>query len=347
MPGGRTKFSAVWLSAIDSNGQKLSDWCKKGKDDYHGYCNFCGIDIKCDNSGKAQLLQHCTKKKHQEAVKHSVDTKQSKLFFPSTQAEAGPSTSAAKSIGVINYGEASSDAEIYWIAKMACNNYSLRSVDHIGDLFRTMFPDSKVASNFSLSRTSASYIISEGMAPYFTRQMLADLRNSDLPFCVHFDETTTTQVKKQMDLTVRYWSPTHNEVWVRFYTSLFFSHAEGVKVVTAMYNKMQDDGIQVDKMLTLIWDGPNVNKTIFQKMNELISGDHPEFKGLIDLGSCTLHTVHNAFGKGIEQYGKDIDNLCMDLHTLFKYSAARREDYKDIQIEFELPEHAFQQHTEV
>ena len=114
-----------------------------------------------------------------------------------------------------------------------------------------------------------------------------------------------------------------------------------------MYNKMQDDGIQVDKMLTLIRDGPNVNKTIFQKMNELISGDHPEFKGLINLGSCTLHTVHNAFGKGIEQYGKDIDNLCMDLHTLFKYSAARREDYKDIQIEFELPEHAFQQHTEV
>ena len=75
-----------------------------------------------------------------------------------------------------------------------------------------MFPDSKVASNISLSRASASHTISEGMAPYFTCQMLADLRNSDLPFCVHFDETTTTQVKKQMDLTVRYWLPTHNEV---------------------------------------------------------------------------------------------------------------------------------------
>ena len=39
---------------------------------------------------------------------------------------------------------------------------------------------------------------------------------------------------------------------------------------------------------------------------------------------------------------------CVWIFTLFfKYSAARREDYKDIQIEFELPEHAFQQHTEV
>ena len=80
---------------------------------------------------------------------------------------------------------------------------------------------------------------------------------------------------------------------------------EGVKVATAIYDKIQDDGIQVDKSLTLIWHGLNVNKTIFQKMNELISGDHPEFKGLIDLSSCTLHTVHNAFEKGIGQYGKD------------------------------------------
>ena len=82
--------------------------------------------------------------------------------------------------------------------------------------------------------------------------MLAYLRNSDLPFCVHFNKTTTTQVKKQMDLTVRYWLPTHNEVWVSFYTSLFFIHVERVKVATAIYNKMQDDDIQVDKMLTVI-----------------------------------------------------------------------------------------------
>ena len=111
MPGGQTKFSKAWLSTFDSNGQKLSEWCKKGKDDSHGYCIFCAIHIKCDNAGKSQLLQHSTKKKHQEAVKHSVDTKQSKLFFSSTQ--AGPGTSsAARSLGLIKYGEASSEAEI-------------------------------------------------------------------------------------------------------------------------------------------------------------------------------------------------------------------------------------------
>ena len=49
-----------------------------------------------------------------------------------------------------------------------------------------------------------------------------------------------------------------------------------------------------------------MNKTIFQKMNELIQQDYPESKGLIDLRSCTIHRVHNAFGKGIEQYAQKL-----------------------------------------
>ena len=81
MPGRQTKFSTAWLSTFDSNGQKLSEWCKKGKDDYHSYCIFCAIDIKCDNAGKSQVLQHSTKKKHQEAVKHSVDTDRANCSF--------------------------------------------------------------------------------------------------------------------------------------------------------------------------------------------------------------------------------------------------------------------------
>ena len=42
-----------------------------------------------------------------------------------------------------------------------------------------------------------------------------------------------------------------------------------------------------------------MSKTIFQKKNELILQDYPEFPGLIDLGFCTIHTVHNALGKGM------------------------------------------------
>ena len=210
-----------------------------------------------------------------------------------------------------------------------------------------MFPDSKIAEKFKLSCTSASYMIGQGLSPHFTQVLIADLSASELPFSVHFDETTSSQVKKQMDITLRYWSPKHGEIWTGFYTSLFFGHAEGELVATTMYNKMNEDGLPVGRMATLVRDGPNVNKTIFRKMNQLISDDHPQFPGLLDLGSCTIHTVHNAFGKGIQQFGKEIGQLCMDLHSLFKYSAARHEDFKELQFEMDLEMHNFQQHTDV
>ena len=37
--------------------------------------------VKWSNAGKAQLLQHSTKKKYKEAIKHSRDKKQTKLPF--------------------------------------------------------------------------------------------------------------------------------------------------------------------------------------------------------------------------------------------------------------------------
>ena len=60
---------------------------------------------------------------------------------------------------------------------------------------------------------------------------------------MHFDETTTAQVKKQMDVTLRYWSPIHNEVIVSFYTALFLGHAEADKVVSRMTEQFHEENI--------------------------------------------------------------------------------------------------------
>ena len=154
-----------------------------------------------------------------------------------------------------------------------------------------------------------------------------------------------------MDLTLPYWSPTHNEVIVTFYTfifySLFFGHAEADKVVSRVIEQFHEDVIPVDKLNILVRDGPNVNKAIMRKTEQTIKDEHPEFKGFVDLGSCVLHVVHNGFGKGLEMYGKDINQLCLDHHVIFKYSAARRENYQQLQANLGADIETFQQHTKV
>ena len=108
--------------------------------------------------------------------------------------------------------------------------------------------------------------------PYL-RKEADDVNYSDLPFSVHFDETKTAQVKKQMDLTLRYWSPTRSEVI--YYTSLFFGHAEADKVMSRMIEQFHEENSPVDKLITLVRDGPNVNKAIIRKIELTIEDEHP------------------------------------------------------------------------
>ena len=336
---------------MDVNNQSVGEWCRKGKDDFHGYCRFCDAEIKCDNSGKAQLLQHAKKEKHKQATKHVRSNNQAKLLVtasaPSTSSSYTSNRTSGANVISFSYNDASLTAEIYWLAKMASCNFSLRSADHIAHTFKQMFPDSKIAAGFNLSRSSASYMIGEGLAPYFKTFIIDDVKKSNLPFTMHFDETTTAQVKKQMDLTLSYWSPTHNEVWVAYYTSLFFSHAEGAKVASKMFSQMKDDRIPMGKLIALARDCRNVNKTILNELQQMIKDDDPQFGGFVDIGSCVLHVVHNAFGKGLEKYDKEVDQLCLDLHAIFKHSAARREHYQQLQFDTGVDLHTFQQHKEV
>ena len=59
--------------------------------EYQAYCQFCDVQVKCDNAGKTQLLQHSKQKMHIDAIKHSVDKKQKKLVvFQNSQEKVLP-----------------------------------------------------------------------------------------------------------------------------------------------------------------------------------------------------------------------------------------------------------------
>ena len=197
----------------------------------------------------------------------------------------------------------------------------------------------------SMSRTKLSYAIGHGIGPVFKEELISDVRASQSPFSLQYDETTQCQVKKQMKLHIRYWSPVHNEVWIRYYSSEFFGHAEGATVANAIMFTFKNDNVPVPQLLTPGCDGPNVNKTIWRELEQKIRRANPDFQGFVDVGACNIHIVHNSFGKGLDKYGKDAEQLLIDLHSLFKYSAARQQDYKNLQLNLDLELKLFIEHS--
>ena len=96
--------------------------------------------------------------------------------------------------------------------------------------------------------------------------------------------------------------------------------------------------------LNISLDGPNVNKTVKANINAKLKQCFK--RQLVNTGSCQLHVVHNTFRKGLESYGEDIENLCIDLFYFFKLSAKRREDFLKIQQKLDLDEVVFLRHVD-
>ena len=55
-----------------------------------------------------------------------------------------------------------------------------------------------------------SYLVTYALGPYFNQMTIRDIVQGHSYFTLHFDETITVQVKKQMGLLVSYWSELDN-----------------------------------------------------------------------------------------------------------------------------------------
>ena len=70
------------------------------------------------------------------------------------------------------------EAEIRWALKAVESNFSYNSSTGLPELFKTMFPDSAIAQNFTLSERKSSYLVQFGLAPYFSRALVDQVRKN-------------------------------------------------------------------------------------------------------------------------------------------------------------------------
>ena len=114
-----------------------------------------------------------------------------------------------------------------------------------------------------------SHVVRYGFGPYFTQLTVKDIVEGKSFFTLQFQETLTTQVKKQMDLLVCYWSESQHEVKVKYLTSLMLGQAKAVDVVTDMMIALEKLAVPIKLMVSLGMDGPNVNISIMEKLNKI------------------------------------------------------------------------------
>lgn len=139
MPGGKTRFNKSWLDEIDKNGHQIGLWCREIKENpLKAYCTLCQNDINIDNGGITQLVQHSDGGKHTNIAKVRLSASQTRITFGGTGNSSG-------GLLVKCHTDFVTAAEAKWAMKVASSHYSFSSCDGIGDTFRSMFPECKVA----------------------------------------------------------------------------------------------------------------------------------------------------------------------------------------------------------
>lgn len=162
------------------------------------------------------------------------------------------------------------DLTVYFVFQLsnfpfsiAFNDDLIRSCDNTPQLFATMFSNSNIAKEMTMTQTKASYSVTDGLGDLMINDICREVQATDGGFTWIFDETTTNQGKKQMELLLNFLSESQTVVVTKYVTitiCFFFGHATCEEFRNLISGKKFD--IPWNRLVSLSSDVPAIDKKL-------------------------------------------------------------------------------------
>ena len=299
----------------------IGDWCTQ-EDTFTARCRVCLApqnSLNVGSMGKGAILQHAKKDKHQKAFKLSRESNISS-FAKRVEPEQRDNTVKA---------------DIKWALFCAENDLPLAISDAAGKTFASMFPDSKIASQFSSARTKTSYQVTDGLGPTLHETLVKKMQENK--FSVLIDESNKLQGTKYLHILVKFVDQDQLSQTTAFYKAVVVNEATAENIVNAMKEAFVKDHISWDNVLQIMSDSPAVMRG---RLNGVIARIKRTLApNILDYGGCSLHHIHNAVSYGTDAFGEEIEEFAVDLFAFFKHRSGLQDEYKGVQVLLEAEEH--------
>ena len=321
----------------------LSEWITRGKDNHHFCCKVCNNgSLKLDVMGVAAPMNHMkpskdsnNKTKHERNLNvikksHSISSlmvRKSTETIINSQTVSTNNTSTSNTSsgnGTMFSSPAALKAEIVLAVKSFTSHISARTMDEFPLLLQYIFPDSEIAKQVQLHRTKLGYVVNHGLAPYYKEKISAIKDASHFVAC--FDESfNAVSNTKQLDVHIISFNKTIKIV-ERNYIGSFLGHGDAETCLKSLLEVL--DGLDyVNKMIQIGMDGPNINWKLLSMIKEDQSDRNPQAPKVLEIGSCSLHVIHGAFGTAESATDWNLRKFLKNCHSIFKKPPARRSDY--------------------
>ncbi|GFN92215.1 connexin 27.5 [Plakobranchus ocellatus] len=111
--------------------------------EHHSRCEICCSDMKIASGGHSDIQRHTLTPKHMSLAKCQASTTSLVSMFQPRNETANEAIMA----------------EVLFTILLVAHNLPLSMADHMGKLFRAMFPDSEIAEQYACARTKTRHII--------------------------------------------------------------------------------------------------------------------------------------------------------------------------------------------
>lgn len=226
-------------------------------------------------------------------------------------------------------------ATILTVAFVSEHNLSFACVDHLCDLYKRIFPDSKVAQGLNMKRTKAT-AVAHKMSSAISGDLASRLRVNK--FSIIIDETTDSSKTKCLAIVVKYYDMLDSFVRTKLLSLLnvYDENNNGLgESAEALYENMLQIlryfHIPLENCIGFAADTTNV---MFGSANSVVSRLQENFPGIVIL-KCVCHSLHLCSSKACKQLPRQCEDLVRNVYSHFSHSAKKRFSLKHFQGFFE------------
>ena len=301
----KTKFNPEWT-------KKHPCIVKNVDDPEKVYCTVCCKSLSTSHQGYRDIDRHINGQVHQSRTKQLESNRRITDCFVSDR-----DTIALKVIG----------AEVKFTGFLLEHNLPIAVSDHAGPLFKSMFPDSKIAQYYGCARTKTTCILNRALGPEFAKTVFQLVQQQ--PFTLSLNGSNDKEEQKLVPLTVRVFDNDLGMVKSKFLSMCLCNEGTAATYFEKVEEVFVSHDIPWSNCIALSVDSTSVNIGRHNSIKSRLEVKNPSVYTL----GCPCHFVHNAAHKASKMLegatGFDVEELAVDVYYYFDRSTKRKGELQE------------------
>lgn len=300
-------------------------WLKPGPDELKVKCTACDCILTAEIG---VLKTHANRQKHIDALRR----------LPSTSRQVSAMASFVKKNEPQDVQIQT--AEVKLTGFLVEHNLAFKTVDHLTEMLKEIFPDSKIAQQISLKRTKATAIATAVIGETEKEELASKLRKNK--FSVISDESTDVSTQKSSCVVVRLYDDKSKQIVSKFWelSKIFDSSnpdlanegATGKNLFNALINSFEKENVPIANLIGFAADGCSVmmgeHNSVSSRLKEHCPG--------ITIMKCVCHSAHLCASQACKELPRRCEDLAREIYAFFKSSSKRQCQFVEFQEYYKL-----------